>query len=77
MQSLIRHGCDFFHRTNTDLQMLCDLPLVELCRHARQFQFAMQRLVGNTEQRAVWDAEAEPIGCNRGGLHVERDCTRL
>lgn len=44
---LERHGADMFHSPDPDHQMPCHLGCVEVRRHARQLEFAVQRLVGH------------------------------
>jgi hypothetical protein len=45
---------------NANLQMLGDRPFIETVGLARQLNFAVQRLIGDAQQRAVRDAEAIP-----------------
>src|SRR5438105_10297165 len=77
MQPLHRHFGQLLHRLDTDSKMLRHLPLVEFRRHAGQLQLAMQRLVGDAEQRAMGHPEAEAVGSDGGRLHVERDGSGL
>src|SRR5256885_3732340 len=62
-----------FERFQADLEMLTDASPVEFAGHAGEFDFAVQRLVGDAQQSAVGNAEAIAVGGNRRGLHVERD----
>ncbi len=53
--------------------MLADALPVELSRHAGELDLAMQRLVGDAQQRSIGHAKAEAVGGNGGRFHVERD----
>jgi ureidoglycolate hydrolase len=58
---------------DADRQMLADRTLVEGGRGAGQLDFAMQGLVGHTEERAVWHAQPVALRRQRAALHVHRD----
>src|SRR6056297_277841 len=73
MDAFERHGTKRFHRPDSDQEMARHLRAVEVRRHAGKLQFAVQRLVGDAEQRAVGHPEAEAVGGDGGRLHVERD----
>src|SRR6059058_2223410 len=73
MQALGFLVLETFERLQADLEMLTDASPVEFAGHAGEFDFAVQRLVGDAQQGAVGDAEAIAVGGNRRGLHVERD----
>lgn len=34
-----------FHSADADFEVLADLCAIEIARHAREFEFAMQRLI--------------------------------
>ena len=70
----LAHDVDRF-QANT--QMLADALGIEGVGHAGQFDLAMQRLVGDAEQRAVRHAQAETVGRYGRRFHVHRDGTRL
>ena len=63
-------------RRKADHQVLADRALVEGVGGAGQLDLAMQRLVGDAEQRAV--GHAQPVALRRDGaaLHVDRDGAR-
>ena len=65
------------HGLKTDLQVLADAFAVHDIGHAAQFDFAVDRFVGDHEKRAVGDAKAEPVAGDGGRLHVDGDGTRL
>ncbi|MNQ41954.1 hypothetical protein D3C85_556460 [compost metagenome] len=58
------------HRFNADLQVLADRAFIESVGRTRQFDFTVQRLVRNAEQRAVRDPQAITLRCNRAAFHV-------
>ena len=64
-------------RTRFDLEMLADALAIELAGHARELDLAMQRLVGDAQQRTVGHPEAIAVGGDRRRFHVERDGARL
>lgn len=64
-------------RPQADLEMLADALPVELAGHACELDLAVQRLVGDAQQRAVGHAEAIAVGGDGRRLHVERDGARL
>ena len=65
------------HGQEADLKVLVDAVAVEAIGHAGQLKLAVERLIGDAEQRAVWHAEAEAVGGDRAGLHIQGDTTRL
>jgi hypothetical protein len=64
-------------RLEADLEMLADALAIELAGHARELDLAMQRLVGDAQQRTVGHPEAIAVGGDRRRFHVERDGARL
>src|SRR3546814_2462095 len=76
VQALRRHGAQLLHGAQADLQVLVDLALVEGRRHAGQLQLAVQRLVGDAEQRPVGHTEAEAVG-GEGGARSEEHTSEL
>ena len=60
-------------RREADLQMLADRALVEGVGRARQLDLAVQRLVGDAEQRAVGHAQAIALRGDGAALHVDGD----
>src|SRR5436305_1989731 len=77
VEPLRRHGAEFLHRTDADLEVLVDLSAVEVRGHAGELQLAVQRFVRHAEERPVGHAEAEAVGGDRRRLHVESDGARL
>ena len=63
-------------RGNADLQVLPDRALVERVGGARQLDLAVQRLVGDAEQRPIGHAHAEALRRDRRRFHVDRDGAR-
>ena len=63
-------------RCEADLQMLRDGGLVERVGGARQLDLAVQRLVGDAQQRAVGHAQPEALRGDRAALHVDGDGAR-
>ncbi len=57
-------------RLKPDLEVRGDGFLVKLVRLARQFDFAMKRLVRHAQQRPVRHAEAIALCGNRGAFHL-------
>ena len=72
-----RGGAEQFHRADSDHQVAPDLGFIEIRCHAGQLEFAVQRFVGDTEQRAVGHPEPEPVRRDGRAFHVERDRARL
>src|SRR5450830_294317 len=60
-------------RANANLQMLRHPLLIKAVRHARQFDLAVQRLVGYAEQGAVRHPEAEAVRGHGCTLHIQRN----
>jgi hypothetical protein len=56
---------------HADAQMLVHALSVKVVGHARQFDFAVQRFVAHTQQRAIGHTKPETVGGNRGAFHVE------
>ena len=77
MQALGRLVTEDFHRPQADEQVPTDLGAVEFRGHAGEFEFAVQRLVGDAQERSIGDAKAEAVGGDRGAFHVEADGPRL
>jgi hypothetical protein len=46
------------HGLDADAKVLADPLTIEGIRHAGELELAVERLVGNAEQRSVGDAEA-------------------
>lgn len=59
-----------------DHQMLADGPVVEGIGSARQFDLAMQRLVGDAEQGAIGHAQAITLRRDGPRFHVDGDGAR-
>ena len=60
-----------------DFEMLGDARLIKGVGHAGEFDLAMERAIGNAEQRAVGNAVAEPVRGDRRRFHVDRDRSAL
>ena len=66
-----------FDRTHADEQMLVDAFAVELVRHPRQLDLAVQWLIAHAKQRAVGHPKTEAVGGNCRALHVQGDRSPL
>ena len=61
----------------SDLKMCGNRFFVKTVGLARQFDFAVQRLIRHTEQRSIRHPEAVALRSDRCGLHVYGDGTAL
>src|SRR5438477_358140 len=71
MQALAAMPQDL-ERREADLEMLADRAVVEARCGARQLDLAVQRLVGDAEQRAVRHAQPKSLRRDRARFHVDR-----
>lgn len=53
-------------RVEPDIEMLPDALAIKFARHARELDLTVHRLIRDTQQCAVWDAEAKAIRGDRG-----------
>ena len=58
--------------THADAQVLVDAFAVEMIRHTRKLDLAMQRLVADTQKRAIRHPKTKAVGGDGGALHVQR-----
>src|ERR1700730_14285285 len=59
MQPFALVRLQFFQRVEADLEMLPDTLAVELARHAGKLDLAVQRFVGDAQQRPVGHTKAK------------------
>src|SRR6476660_6510852 len=74
MQRLPAHAQEI-ERLEADLEVLSHRALVEGVGGARQLDLAVQRLVGDAQQRAIGHPQPVAVGGDRAALHVDRNRT--
>ena len=62
MQPLPFLCLQLFERIKANLEMLANLPAVELAGHPGELDVPVQRFIRDAQQRAVWHSKVEAIG---------------
>ncbi len=75
--SLPALGAQVLAGADADLEVRADRLLVEVVGLAGQLDLAVERLVGDAQQRAVGDAEAIALRGDGGAFHLDRDRAAL